>query len=70
MRSAGFVLLAIGIVLFLVRGFNFTTEEKIIDAGPIEVSKKEGHYAGWPLYAGGIAAVAGVVLIVVGGRKR
>lgn len=69
MKTAGFILIIAGIVMLLFRGFGFQTEKKVIDAGPIEVSKKENRWVGWPIWAGGIAIVAGVVM-VAGGRKK
>jgi hypothetical protein len=69
MKSVGIVLLVIGIGMILVKGFSVTTEKKIIDAGPIQVNKKENHWVGWPTYLGAVIAVAGVIL-VVGGRRK
>jgi hypothetical protein len=70
MKTVGWVLLVAGIVMLLVRSFNYTTKEKVVDAGPIEISKKETHTVVWPYYAGGILAVTGLVLVLVGPRRR
>jgi uncharacterized membrane protein HdeD (DUF308 family) len=64
MRIAGVVLIAIGILMFIYRGFSYQTEKKLVDLGPVEINKKENNYVGWPVYAGGIAVVAGIVLVV------
>src|ERR1700719_1554269 len=64
MKSVGIVLLVIGIGMILIKGFSVTTEKKIIDAGPIQVNKKENHWVGWPTYLGAVIAVAGVILVV------
>ena len=58
-----------GIVMLVVRGFTVQTEEKVIDLGPLEVNKKENKWIGWPVYAGGIAIVAGLIIIIAG-RKN
>ncbi len=68
MKTAGIVLIAIGILMLIFRGFSFTKEEKVVDIGPLEVNKKEKKAVGWPVYAGGIAVAAGVVLLL-GGKK-
>jgi hypothetical protein len=69
MKTFGFVLIIIGIVMIVMRGFSVQTEKKVVDLGPVQVNKKENKYIGWPTYAGGIVAIVGVVL-VLGGRKK
>lgn len=69
MKTAGWVLLVIGIVMILIKGFSVPVEKKVIDVGPIEVNKTENKWIGWPTYAGGILAVLGVVLVVAGKKK-
>lgn len=64
MKSLGIALVAIGIIALIYTGFTFTTKEKVIDAGPIEISKDKKHSVNWPPIAGGILLVAGIVLIV------
>ena len=48
---------------------SFTTEKKIVDAGPIEINKKEKKTIDWPNYAGVIALVGGVVMFIGGSKK-
>jgi hypothetical protein len=69
MRTAGIVLIVIGILMFVIPEINFTTEKKVVDVGPIEVNKKENNSIGWPVYAGGIVALLGVVLVIAGNKK-
>lgn len=70
MRLLGIILIAAGIFMTLFNGINFQTKKKIVDAGPIEISKKEDRRIGWPVYAGGVAVVAGILVLAMGGRKR
>ena len=70
MRSVGIVLIVVGIVMLIVRGFSVQTEEKVIDVGPLEVTKKENKWIGWPVYAGGIAIVAGLIMVIAGRKKE
>ena len=51
--------------MLVFKGFNFTQEKKVIDIGPLEVNKKENKNVAWPMYAGVVALVAGVALIVL-----
>ena len=69
MKAIGWVLIAVGIVMILIKGFSVPVEKKVIDIGPIQVNKTENKWIGWPTYAGGIIAIIGVVLVVSGKRK-
>jgi hypothetical protein len=69
MKAAGWVLIAIGIVMIIIKGFSVPVEKNIIDAGPIQVNKTENKWIGWPTYAGALIAIIGVVLVVSDKRK-
>jgi len=69
MKTFGIILIVGGILMLIFRGFSVQTEKNVIDAGPIEVNKKENKWIGWPVYAGAIAIIAGVVL-VIGDKKK
>lgn len=69
MKVAGIVLIIAGIAMLIFRGFNVQTERKVLDVGPIEVTKKENKWLGWPVYTGAIAIIAGIV-IVASSRKK
>jgi hypothetical protein len=69
MRIAGIILIVAGILMFIFNGINFTTEKKVVDLGPVEINKKEKKSLGWPVYAGGIVTLAGVLVLVAGNKK-
>jgi hypothetical protein len=69
MKTVGIVLIVVGIAMLIFRGFSFQTEKKVIDAGPIQVNKKENKWVGWPVYAGGIAVLAGVIVVLASRKK-
>lgn len=69
MKTFGIVLIVIGIAMLIFRGFSFTKEKKLIDAGPIELNTKEKKNVSWPMYAGGIAVAAGVIVLLAGKNK-
>ena len=69
MKTAGWILIVIGIVMILIKGFSVPVKKKVIDVGPIQVNKTENKWIGWPTYAGGILAVIGVVLVVADKKK-
>ncbi|CAN5764235.1 hypothetical protein BH11BAC4_BH11BAC4_12330 [soil metagenome] len=69
MKPLGIILIVAGILMLIFRGFSFTQEKKVVDVGPLEINKKEKKSVGWPLYAGGIAVVAGIVVLVAANKK-
>ena len=69
MKAFGIVLIVAGILMLIFRGFSFTKEKKVVDIGPIEINAKEKKTVSWPMYAGGVALIAGVVLIMMDKKK-
>ena len=69
MKTLGIILIVAGIAMLIFRGFSVQTEKKVVDIGPVEINKKENKWFGWPVYAGGIAIVAGVILVVTDKKK-
>ncbi len=65
MKIIGIILIVAGILMFVFRNISFTQEKKVVDLGPLQVNKKEEKTIGWPIYAGGIAVVAGIALIAI-----
>lgn len=70
MRTIGIVLLIVGIAMFIWTGFTYTKKEKVIDAGPIQVSADKQETVNWPPYAGGILVVGGIVLLLASNKKQ
>ena len=65
----GIVLIAIGILALAYGGFTYTTRQKVIDAGPLQVSADREKTVPFPPILGGICLVGGIVLVVVGSRQ-
>ena len=70
MKIAGIVLIIAGILMLIFTNISFTHEKKVVDVGPVEINKKEKKTIAWPNYAGGIAIVAGLVMVVSGRKKE
>ena len=68
-RPLGIILTVIGIVMLVWTGFSYTKKEKIVDAGPIEISADKQESINWPPYVGGIVLIAGVI-ILISSKKR
>lgn len=69
MKTLGIILIVAGILMILIRGFNVPVKTNVVELGPLEVSKTENKWIGWPKYAGGLLAVIGVVLVATD-KKR
>ena len=63
------VLLIAGIVALAVGRFSYTTEEKVLELGPIVATADKEHTVRIPDIAGIIAVVAGLGLVIVGRRR-
>lgn len=69
MKPLGIILIVVGILMLIFTNVSFTTEKKVVDLGPVEINKKEKKTVDWPSYAGGIAVVSGIVVLLVSKRK-
>lgn len=61
-RTIGLIMIALGVVMLIWTGFTYTKKEKVIDAGPIQVSADKEKSVNWPPYAGGILLIGGVII--------
>lgn len=68
-KTIGLILMVLGVVLLIWTGFSYTKKEKVIDAGPIQVSADKQKTVNWPPYAGAIVLIAGVIVFIAG-RKN
>ena len=69
MKQAGVIILIVGLLMTLYTGFTYVTKEKVVDLGPLEITKDKTHAVNWQPYAGvGIMVIGGVVLLL--GRKK
>jgi hypothetical protein len=66
---AGIILVVIGFVAFAYQGITYTTREKVVDIGPIQMTTEKTKTLPLPPIVGGIALVGGIVLLVMGNRK-
>jgi hypothetical protein len=65
----GIILTVLGIAGLIFRGISYTTEEKVLDVGPIEATAEKEHHIPVPEIAGIAAIVVGGFLVFVGRRR-
>lgn len=62
-RTVGIVLIIVGAAMLIWTGFTYTKKEKVVDAGPLQVSVDKKKSVNWPPYAGGILLLGGVIIV-------
>jgi hypothetical protein len=66
----GIVLLVLGALALTYQGITYTHREKIVDIGPIHATADKQEEIPLPPIVGGLALLAGVVLLVAGARQK
>ncbi len=62
-------LITLGIVAFIYQGITYTTKEKVIDLGSIQVTADKTKTFPLPPIIGAIAIVGGIALLILGNKK-
>lgn len=65
----GVILIVIGLIGFAIGHIDFTTREKVVDFGPVQVSADKKHTIAIPDVAAAIALIAGVGLVLAGQKR-
>jgi len=63
----GILLLILG-AFVLVRGMSYKSKDEVLRVGDLKASVEQRHAV--PTWAGGVAVVAGLVLIAAGAKRR
>lgn len=70
LKIVGIVLVTLGVLALVYRGFNYTKETHDAKLGPIEFQVKEKDRIEVPVWLGVSAVVVGAGLLAFGGRGR
>jgi hypothetical protein len=65
----GIVLVVLGALALAYQGFSYTRHEHVLDVGPMHVTTETQDRVPISPIVGGLALVAGIVLLTVGGKK-
>jgi uncharacterized membrane protein YidH (DUF202 family) len=66
----GVVLIVLGVLALAYQRITYTTRETVIDVGPIEATAERQKTIPLPPILGAAAVAAGVIVLVVGNRRR
>jgi len=69
MKTLGIILIIMGILMLVVTGISITTEETLIDFGPIHINQEKENNINWPPYAGAISLLAGIGILLLSKKK-
>jgi uncharacterized membrane protein len=65
----GIALIVLGVIALAYQGITYTTREKVVDLGPLEVTAQKEKTIPLPPILGGVALAGGIVLVVAAARK-
>ena len=67
---AGVVLIALGAIALIYQGISYRSRETVLDVGPLHATAERQKTLPLPPVIGGVVLVGGVILVVVGMRRR
>jgi drug/metabolite transporter (DMT)-like permease len=65
----GIILIVLGAISLAYQGITYTTQKRVLDIGSIHATKEEHKTVPIPPIVGGVALVAGLVLLLGGNRN-
>ncbi len=69
MRVLAILLIVLGVLALGYQGFTYVTQEKVLDAGPVQVTAERERTVWIPPVIGAAALIAGVALLAMGGKR-
>ena len=68
-KTIGMILIGLVLLGLAWGGFTYTTQEKVVDIGPIHATREEKHTVPLPPIAGAVAVIGGIALLVIKGKE-
>lgn len=65
----GIALIILGVVAFAYQGITYTTHEKVLDVGSLQVTSEKQETIPITPIVGGVALIGGIVLLIGGARR-
>jgi hypothetical protein len=66
----GILLIVVGALALAYQGINYTRQKKVLDVGSVHLTTETHERIPLPPILGGLALAGGVVLLVMGARKK
>lgn len=65
-RTAGAILIVLGLVVIIWGFYGFKTRDTVVNVGPIHATKDTTHHVPYGPVAGALVVIGGVVLLATG----
>jgi len=69
-KLIGIILIVLGAIMLIWTGFTYTKKEKVLDAGPVQISADKQKTVNWPPYLGGILIIGGIVIVATAKKSN
>jgi hypothetical protein len=69
MMLGAVLLIVLGVAAFAYQGITYTTREKVVDMGPIQVTADKTKTIPLPPIVGAVAIIGGLALLILGNKK-
>ena len=70
MKVLGIVLIVVGVLALAYGGITWSHRDKVVDLGPVEVTRQEHERIPLPPVVGAVAVAAGIAALLASGRHR
>lgn len=68
-RLAAIILIVLGVLALAYQGISYTTQEKVVEVGPLKATVEKEKRISLPPIVGAVAVVGGIVLLLARGRR-
>lgn len=62
-KTIAIAMIVVGGAMMAYTGFTFVTREKVVDVGPVQITKDKNHLVIWSPILGGVILFAGLVVL-------
>lgn len=69
-KTSGIIFIVIGILLIAYTGFNYVTTEKVVDLGPLQISREKNHPVQWSPVIGVLLLAGGIIIFYISKKNR
>lgn len=70
MKITGIIITLIGLGLTVFSAVTFYTKEKVVDLGILQITHNQPHHLTWSPYIGVGVMIVGIILFLIGRKKR
>jgi hypothetical protein len=70
MKNIAIAFLVLGMLITMFAGYNFSTQDKVVEIGNLEITKKKNHVMQWSLAIGVVVMLIGGGLLFYSNNKK